>query len=253
MKSRTLLLCGLMASLLAACGIPGPGQEAAATAPPATVRPTATLTPLPTNTPRPTATTRPSPTPQPTLEPVPIDQVENALRADGYRRFPLTGGSVGGYAWVKESAYEQVTTWEDGTIELEVLHDPSPAVRLEHMERKFEVLDPVFPEEFMAALRQEHARYNQEVGPNVSGEPVDVYAYGDEWKTIWGEYNVSETEIPGYAVRFSLWWWQSTCPPQYEYCYYEEFPGLEFTGDSSFVFHTIFLWPLMEDGPEPST
>jgi LPXTG-motif cell wall-anchored protein len=35
-----------------------------------------------------------------------------------------------------------------------------------------------------------------------------------------------------------------TCPPEAWYCYYLDFPGLEFTGDSSLVFYTIRLTPL---------
>ena len=96
----------------------------------------------------------------------------------------------------------------------------------------------------MAKLREEHEAYNESVGPKVSGDPSKMYTYGDNWNIIDAEYNVEETEIGDYYVRFSLWWWQSTCPSKYLYCYYEDFPGLEFTGDSSFTFHTILLIPM---------
>ncbi len=72
-----------------------------------------------------------------------------------------------------------------------------PSARAEQMERKLAVLDGVFPSQFMEELRVEHARYNGSVGPDVSGEPEEVYAYGDDLRTVWGEYNVSQVEIQG--------------------------------------------------------
>ena len=198
-------------------------------------KPTATFEPTP----------MPTPSPRPRWQPIAIADVEAAFRENGYRRHPMTAeGGKRGFSWVKESSYERAFTWEDGLIVLEVLHDKSPSVRSEHMERKFRVLDTVLPGGFMAQLRDEHAAYNKSVGEQVSGEPDDINAYGGEWRTVWAEYNARETNIGGYRVRFSLWWWQSTCPPQYSYCYYEDFPGLEFTGDSSFVFHTVKLIPI---------
>jgi hypothetical protein len=240
--------------LSAGCGLLQPRvQVVTATPPPQVIVVTATsvpatATPEATNTPRPTRT--PSPTPEPTWEPIALTDVEAALQNDGYRRFPFVDADgVHGFSWVKDNAYERVRTWENGTISLEVLHDESSEVRSEHMERKFELLDAALPIGFMARLRQEHAAYNRSVGSSVSGEPDQIFAYHDEWQTVWGEYNASDVQLGGYGVRFSLWWWQSTCPSQYLYCYYSDFPGLEFTGDSSFVFHSIMIW-LPEGGGE---
>jgi len=233
--------------LSAGCGLAQPRVLVVTATPPpevivvtATPEP-ATAAPSATSTPRPTRT--PSPSPEPTWEPVALADVEVALQKDGYRRFPFVDADgLHGFSWVKDNSYERVRTWENGAISLEVLHDASAAVRSEHMERKLEVLDTVLPFGFMARLRDEHAAYNRSVGPNVSGEPDEMFAYHDEWQTVWAEYNASDVQLGGYWVRFSLWWWQSTCPSRYPYCYYYDFPGLEFTGDSSFVFHSIMFW-----------
>jgi hypothetical protein len=167
------------------------------------------------------------------------------MRDAGYRRYPFTtGDGLSGFDWVRESAYEKARTWEDGSFELQVLHDVSPSVRLEKMEKKFKVLDQVMPAGFMAELRDQNASYNRSVRTQVSGEPEQRYAYGGEWQTVWAEYYAEDTTIGSYDVWFSVWWWQSTCPPQYLYCYYDDFPGLEFTGDSSFTFYTIYFEPM---------
>jgi hypothetical protein len=150
---------------------------------------------------------------------------------------------MAGFEWIKESAYESVTTWENGSFELQVLHDESDAVRDEHIQRKLEVLDAVFPAGFMDELRREHLAFNRSVRFDLSGQPDDRIAYGDEWHTVWAQYYAEEVSIGSYTVTFSVWWWQSTCPPQYWFCYYSDFPGLEFRGDSSFKFYTILLDP----------
>lgn len=251
---RILLLVLLVT--LSACRLGAPAgvpASATATSPPAS--PTATVTPPPTNTPPPTATDTPRPSPVPTWEPVAISAVESALTEDGYRRFPFTTGSgLSGFDWIKDNAYEQVTTWQDGSVELQILNDAAPSQRAERMEQKLEVLDVVLPPGFMAQLREAHQEYNQSVGRSVTGEPNQVFPYNDEFQTVWAEYNVTTMDIGNYGIRFSLWWWQSTCPGQYLYCYYGDFPGLEFTGDSSFVFHTILiLLPQPEDSSTGST
>ena len=198
----------------------------------------------PSNTPTPTNTPQPTPTPKPSWTPVAIGEFEEALRDAGYRRYPwTTEDGLGAFDWIKESAYEQVTTWEDGSFELEILHVSSANVRLEHMEKKFKVMDRVFPTEFMARLRRENEAYNLSVRENLSGTPDEKYAYGGEWQEVWAEYYREFTSIGRYDVWFSVWWWQSTCPPQYLSCYYPNFPGLEFTGDSSFSFYTIYVEP----------
>jgi hypothetical protein len=175
--------------------------------------------------------------------PFTVGDVEAAFRADGYGRYPISDEGLQGFTWVKGNPYERVETWEDGTIELQVLHDESPGVRTAQMERKFAVLDNVLPAEFMVELRALHEEYNHSVGDAVTGEPDSMEAFGGVWQTVVGEYNASERKIRGYTIRFSLWWWQVTCPPQALFCYYENFPGLEFRGDSSFIFYTILIYP----------
>ncbi len=240
------LLVVLLAILLAACMT----KEQVIVVVTATPPPESDISPSPTNTnfPRPTNTPNPTPTPRPRWNPVVIGEIEQALRDAGYRRYPFTNeDGVRGYEWVKESGYETVTTWEDHSFELQVFHDTSQSIRLKQMEKKLKVLDRVLPSGFMAQLRQENEAYNKSVFANLSGEPDQLFSYGGEWQTVWAQYYAEEAVIGGYNVRFSVWWWQSTCQPGY-YCWYDDFPGLEFEGDSSFAFYSIYLEPIE---PEP--
>ena len=242
MKKMLLIL---LAVILGACTV---GEQVivviTATSPPETETPpppTNTNIPIPTNTPNPT------PTPRPRWNPLAIGEIEQALRDAGYRRYPFTNeDGVSGYEWAKESGYETVTTWENHNFELQVLHDSSSSVRSKQMEKKFKVLDRVLPSGFMAQLRQENESYNKSVRAITSGEPDQTFAYGGEWQTVWAQYYTEETVIGGYNVWFSVWWWQSTCQPGY-FCWYTDFPGLEFTGDSSFTFYTIYFEPIDTD------
>jgi len=233
------LLFFLIAVLLAGCA----QQEPVVVVVTATSQPFTETAPPPTKTPAPTNTPRPTSTPRPSWTPIAIGEFEEELRDAGYRRYPwTTEDGISAFDWIKESAYEQVTTWEDGSFELEVLHDSSANVRLEHMEMKFRIMDRVFPGEFMTRLRQENQAYNRSVLTDLSGKPDERYAYGGEWQEVWAEYYTEFTSIGGYDVWFSVWWWQSTCPSQYG-CYYSDFPGLDFFGDSSFKFYTIHIAP----------
>jgi len=235
----------LLAIFLAACGVTE-GEEILSTASPPpktavsvpTIGPTST--PLPTNTQIPTNTPQPTPTTAPTWEPVAIEDVEAALGEAGYRRFPFTtGNGVTAFHWFSDNRYERVTTWADGYVELRVLHGDSASTRAANLERHLAILDPVLHPGFMEELRQEHAAYNRSLEPFVTGDPDQVNAYADDFQTVWGQYNSSETGIGGYYVWFSLWWVQSTCPSYADSCYYREFPGLEFTGDTSLIFNTV--------------
>ena len=185
----------------------------------------------------------------PTVAPSPartvsLTDVEEALADDGYTRGPFYDeeGETA-FAWTKNNPYEQVITWADGTVRLEVLNGNSAETRLDHMEDKLRVLDSLFPAKFMATLRLENERYNASVGPSVSGDADRTFPPppGDEWRTVWARYNTSVVEIDGYEVLFSQWFYQITCPPQYAYCYMNNFPGQEFTGDTSFVFYSISI------------
>lgn len=206
-----------------------------------------TATPQPaTSTPEPTQT--PLPTPTPDWEIVAITAIEDALGANGHLRYPIsTGDGQSAFHWVKGNPYGGVTTFEDGRIQIQVLHEKSPEARTKAIEGKLAALDQIFPDSFMAELRAEHEAYNRTVPTKVGGEPDDVIRLGDEWHTVWAEYYTDPVRIDGYAVFFSLVWWQSTCPEGY-YCWYEYFPGLDFTGDSSFVFYTILIEPLQGGG-----
>jgi hypothetical protein len=256
MKTRSISWVFLiMLAMLTACGQTGGEEEIApeqlaetmvaqtAAALSFTPKPTDTPQFTPTNTEVPaTETPTPTQTPLPTWEPVEISEIEAALRLAGYRRYPfVTNEGVNGFTWINLSSYEQVKTMEDGSIELQILQDGSAFERDERMERHFEVLDGVLPAGVMEQLRPEHVTYNDSVPSSVSGEPDEIYAYRDEFKTVWAEYDATEVDLRGYEVRFSLWWWQSTCPASAWFCYYSNFPGLEFTGDSSFIFYTILI------------
>lgn len=214
-----------------------------ATSPP--VSPTAVP---PSNTPQPTNTPRPTSTPAPQWETVPISEIEDALSNDDQRRYPFnTDDGLSGYTWIKGNPYENITTYEDGSFEIQVLHDKSQIVRTKAIERKLKVLDRVLPSSFMSKLRDENEQYNDTVPTNVSGDPDEAYPSYDEWNTIWAKFYSESVTIEGYYVEFSLWWWQSTCPPRY-ICWYEDFPGLEVEGDSSFMFYNIYLEPIEDTG-----
>jgi len=201
--------------------------------------PTASPIPVPSITPTP----KPSKTPTPSLPPFDIHSVEQALRDAGYRRYPMSAGDgTEGFQWARENPYEPIFTWEDGSLEIQVLHRQPRMDRLQRLERRFNVLDQAIASEFMDRLRAANLLYNETVKDNVSGQPADSTAFGDDWNTRIAEYYPEILTIGPYDVKFSLWWWQSTCPPGY-ICWYENFPGLEFTGDSSLIFYTISIVP----------
>jgi hypothetical protein len=246
------LLLAIVVALSVGCGSAGQGATPATdTATPKVATNTPTPRP-PTATPRPTQKPSPTSTPQPTWEPVTIAEVEAALTQAGYRRFPFTDSDgVNGFSWIDNNAYEPARTWENGMVQLEVLHDKSSQVRAEHVERHLTALDAALPAGFMAKLREENAAYNQSVAATVSGDPDHLYPFNDEWQTVGAEYFVHEVNLGGYWVDFSVWWWQSTCPRSASYCYYPGFPRLEFEGDSSFAFYSIYIW--LPDMPAPSS
>lgn len=252
--------------IISSCTLPfGPNEEAITTAivktqqvatlnaliqtatqlamgPPASDTPVATNTPVPANTLVPANT--PRATPAPRWPVVAIEAVEGAFQDAGYSRYPFTTDD--GYAalmWIKDNNYFRAITFEDGMFQIEVLHDPVPNVRAKGFDEKLKVLDRIFPSDFMAQLREENNQYNRSISGRVTGEPDEVRTRDDEWNTVWAEYNAEETIIGNYGVRFSLWWWQSTCPPNY-HCWYSDFPGLDFEGDASITFYSIRLYPL---------
>jgi hypothetical protein len=258
--SSLVLIATILSLILSCCSTPFGSNEDAITTAIAETQQVATLNSLiqtatqlamgPPATDTPAATNIPPPTLPPKVTPTPrwpvvaIEQVEGAFQAAGYSRYPFTTDD--GYAalmWIKDNNYFHAATFENGVIEIQVLHDPVPNVRAKGFEEKLEILDRVFVSDFMAQLREENNQYNRAISGRVTGEPDEVRPRNDEWNTVWAEYNAEETIIGNYGVRFSLWWWQSTCPPNH-HCWYSDFPGLDFQGDASITFYTIRLSPL---------
>lgn len=225
----------ILALVMIACGIIAPNSNTVVIVVTATPQ-SIPASPLPTDTFYPTSSS------QPTQVSITILDIEKALKNDGYTRAPFDDPKYGtGYGWTKDNPYEQVITWDSGVFRLEVLDVSSATTRSKHMEEKFKVLDTLFSPEFMAALRQKNDAYNQSVGPSVSGDPAYLAPPkpGDQWNSVWGQYNVSNTNIESLPVTFALWFYQITCPPTASYCYMADFPGQEFTGETSFVFYSI--------------
>ena len=206
--------------------------------------PTLTPSPSPTLTPSPAPTLTPSLTP--TLEPVTVAEFESALLGDGYTRQAFKGignytdlrPGIKGYIYTKDNVYEPIKVYADGYVRLEVLNDPS--VRASRMERKLRLLDQIFPAEFMVELRKANDAYLKSALRSVYGDPAQLWSpsKNDFWRSIEGQYNVSNTTIVSYPVVFSLWFWQITCPEGYV-CWLKSFPGEIFIGQNSLVFYDI--------------
>jgi hypothetical protein len=208
-----------------------------------------TATPLPTNTeiPSPTATAvPPTSTPKPTNTPRPTDipkvtvgEFEQALRNAGYTSNAFSDGS--GAVWTLDNVFENTYTYQDGKIELDVLN--SVSARLSHMENKFQVMDSVFPSDFMSQLRDANAAYARTVGAGVTGKASNPYGPipGDFWKYVSAYYNVSDQTVGGYKVRFALFFEQWTCPSGY-ICTFPSFGNQQFEGQASFVFYEVEIW-----------
>jgi hypothetical protein len=203
--------------------------------------PTATPTPLPTSTPTSTATITLTPTHKPTNTPtetsvpkVTLAQMEKALRGAGYK--PSNYGSV--TIWVLDNVFETTATYASGQLEMGVLN--SLKSRLDHMEKKFKVMDGLFPDDFMAKLREANLAYADTVGAGVTGDPTDLYGPqpGDLLKYTSATYNISDQKINGYDVRFSLFFEQWTCPAEY-ICTFPAFGNQQFQGQASFVFYEV--------------
>lgn len=211
--------------------------------------PTATLTPQPTNTqlPSPTDTALPpTPTPKPTTKPRPTDvpkvtvgQFAQALRDAGYTPSDFSDGS--GTAWTLDNVFENTFTYKTGKVELDVLN--SVKTRLDHMETKFQVMDSLFPADFMAQLREANNAYAKTVGAGVTGKASEPFGPipGDFWKFVSAYYNVSDQTIATYKVQFTLFFEQWTCPSEY-ICTFPSFGNTQFQGQASFVFYAVEIW-----------
>jgi len=212
-----------------------------------TPSPTATLTPTstPTETPPPT----PTPSPTATLEPVTVAQLDAVLREYGYTRQPFKGigtytnlrpGETG-YLYSGDNWIEPIIVYTDGYVRFEVLNDLDS--RGGQMEKKLEMLDEIFPAEFMVELRQAHETYLETAPRSVSGDAAQVWPPPpkDFWSSLEGQYNVSNMTIGSYQVAFALWFWQIECPPGF-ICWFPAFGDLVFLGQSSFVFYNIEIY-----------
>jgi hypothetical protein len=73
------------------------------------------------------------------------------------------------------------------------------------MERKFRVIEEVFPAEFMACQPEENEAYNRSARADVLGTPDDKYAFCGEWQEVWAEYYTNYFQTRGYDVWFSVW------------------------------------------------
>ncbi len=205
----------------------------------ATPTPQPTETPLPTDTPEPSPTNTPMPTdtPEPTDVPlVALAEFERALRGAGFTSSNFSDGS--GKIWTLDNVFENIYTYDSGWVEMEVLN--SLKSRMDHMEKRFKVMDDVFPADFMDQLRAANDDFAGTVGAGVTGDPVDPYGPNpdDFWKYQSAYYNVTEDTIAGYDVRFALFFQQWTCPPEY-LCTFPSFGNREFTGQASFVFYEV--------------
>ncbi|OGO07549.1 MAG: hypothetical protein A3K46_08170 [Chloroflexi bacterium RBG_13_60_9] len=232
-KPALLIISVVLLFAIMACSIGGVA---------ATATPQPTQTPMPTDTeipPTPTATstTKPANTPKPTDVPmVTLREFERAFRDAGFTAYAFSDGT--GNIWVLDNVFENMYTYDSGWVEIEVLN--SLKTRLDHMEQRFEVMDDLFPADFMDLLREANEDYAGTVGAGVTGKAVDPYGpnAGDFWKYQSAYYNVSEETIAGYDVRFALFFQQWTCPPEY-ICTFPSFGNQEFSGQASFVFYEV--------------
>lgn len=229
-------------SLVLSCSLSSLGAPAATQTPTLTNTETATNTLRPTNTSIPTKTpTRiPTNTPRPTKLPkVTLGQFEQALRDAGYKSMVFSDGS--GTIWTLDNPFENIYTWKDGEVQLDVLN--SVTARLSHMEKKFQVMDSLFPADFMAQLREDNKAYAGTVGAGVTGKASQPYGPvpGDFWQFQSAYYNVSDETIEPYKVQFALFFEQWTCPSGYT-CTFTNFGNQQFSGQASFVFYEVLIW-----------
>ena len=209
---------------------------------------TPTEAPPPTETPMPTETPTETPEPTNTPQPVTVAQLVDVLRDSGYSRQPFKGigkytdlrPNQTGYVYSGDNWLEPVKVYEDGYVRFEVLNDLES--RAKRMELKLDMLDELFPEEFMAELREAHEAYLDTVGRSVSGTAAQIWLppAQDRWSSLEGQYNVSNITIGSYEVTFSLWFWQIECPQGF-ICWFPSFGDKVFLGQSSFVFYDIEL------------
>jgi hypothetical protein len=222
---------------LVACDLPFLAPTSTPT-PTSTMTPTSTLTS--TNTATPTDTPMPTNTPTPTEIPkVTLGQFEQALKDAGYTSREFSGGKV--LSWSLDSPFENTYTYSEGRVEMDVFNRLNS--RLGQIEKKFAVMDGLFPPDFMAQLREANKAYAATVGAGVTGDPVNPYGPdpGDIMKFKYAYYNVSNQTIGSYKVRFALFFEQWTCPSGY-ICTFPSFGNHQFQGQASFVFYEVTLW-----------
>jgi len=216
--------------------------------------PTPTETALPTNTPTSTPTETPLPTktdtPVPTQKPVTFGEFDALLRDHGYTRRPFTGigkytnlrpGKTG-YQYISSNVWEPVIAYTDGFVRMQVVNDPKH--RADAMAKKFQMLDALFPADFMTEFRKANDDYLSKL-PDTVGISGDLYQSwpppkNDFWKSTEAQYNYSSETIGAYPVAFSVWYWQITCPEGY-ICWIPSFPSEVFQGQNAIIFYNVEL------------
>lgn len=233
LRPTLLLAVGLI--LVISCSF---GAPAATNSPLPTNTLLSTDTPVSTDTPQPTATKKP--TRMPTEVPkVTLSQFEQALRDAGFTSMVFSDGS--GNSWTLDNPFENIYVGNDGEVQMDVLN--SIKTRLDHMEQRFQLMDSLFPADFMAQLREDSTAYAKTVGVGVTGKPSKPYGPvpGDFWKFQSSYYNVSDDTIETYKVQFALFFEQWTCPSGY-LCTFPSFGNQQFSGQASFVFYEVAIW-----------
>lgn len=81
---------------------------------------------------------------------VTVGQFEQALEDAGYTSIAFSDGS--GSRWTLDNPFENIYTYNDENVQLDVLN--SLKTQFDHMETDFQVMDNLFPADFMAQLRQ---------------------------------------------------------------------------------------------------
>jgi len=188
----------------------------------------------------PTATPEPVRTDTAAPPLVSVDQVEAALSAAGWTHASFTTPSgTKANAWTLSNTYERIYTYADGEIKLEVLNTHT---RQEHLETRFKLLDTVLPLDFMTALRQRNAVYDQDLGNSLPSTPDNI-SYppeGAKWNEYYATYATQTVTVGSVPVTFYLFQWSLTCPSTAG-CYMKDFPGQEWKGQTAFTWYTLII------------
>jgi hypothetical protein len=233
MKRSIALLAALITSALAC----QPSQRAIETAMAQTQAAMPTQTPIPsaTPTPPPTATRTRTPTstprPIPTQRPITIEEITATLRRSGFVRYDSFVDPDSGWHGVRfyaEGIFIIGWMQEDNrgfhNIQVLFLNDPDAYVRREYADRGIAALSGILSDEALDQLAAHNQTYNE---------------------APYGELNEQITLDGALAYYVDIYTYQetSTCPPEYQYCYYVTWPTITFTGTASLTFYIISVSP----------